>query len=696
MVNWTLTAATAATALFSLAIEAKPHRHLHLKRATASSYTLVYSNVKRVPDFDDCIDYTTLEVSGNYSNVAKECANTADAPTTGAKFFAVYQTIDQKGSSEWWCGWWESAIGDMADVIETYQEDGNEIYKAYGYNFSTSGASKSSSSVKGSATSSSASIKGGTSTSASAKGSTSTSVSVKGGSSASASGKGTTSAIVSTTTKSVVSSKPDSTSLAKSSNSPSSSSSSAAADPKSLSTTLKISSTPSSGSSPSASSASSAGSTSSSTFSSGNGSFSASSTGGNSSSTHTKTKSKTSSGSVTSSGAGTTLSTSSTATDLSATPVTLAKKVSSTGSASSSTGKVSSSSGKVTSTIPSSTATSKTGASASGSQTNGKLSTPVSQAAPTGATTVTYVPTATGIAGFSFVTGAVDVIPSNNIVNYWISDSNLNSQNPQVSCANHCSSDSSCKSFAVWAQQTWFNCAIYSVATTTSILKANNMSTLDDGSISSAIIFNKGKDTNASFKYSFENPKCGMKGYLWYEDAFPDNSLDDIDDIVTCANYCKSQSGCLTYEWQPSIQRCQTWNKDMFAAGYLTYDATSTTFWYDSKCDLSKALSPTFRNTRLTADQKAKYCGIKGSYNSAASVNTYKVNSVATADDCGKWCHVYPVFNSYRWSTVDGSCICQAPGVGMAVVANSSATDVHYAMDCYSKMYYLYTDMTVL
>ncbi|KAK6506927.1 hypothetical protein TWF481_005386 [Arthrobotrys musiformis] len=755
MVSWTFSFA-AGTALLSLAAAAKPHRHLHLRRATSPSYTLVYSNVNRVPDFDDCIDYTTIEVAGKPSVVAKECASTADAPNTGAQFFAVYQDVGQKGSNEWWCGWWETAISDMDDVTEEYQEDGDEIYRAYGYNFTLTASASTTSSVKGSTISSvkgttSASVKGTTSTS-SAKGSTtSVSASAKGATSASASAKGTTTS-TSTSVKGATSAstsggtsstaaainiKSDSTSASKSKTSKSSSTTDAQSG--SSSTTLKTPSTSSSGSASSSTSSSGNASsastgesasssssthtgktktkTSSAVASSSTGmSSSASSSGtdlsatpttlakkasstenassytGSTSSTHTgKTKTKTSSA-ATSSSNGAASSTSSAGTDLTApTAATLAKKVSSTGNASSPTAKASSTTGKVSSTTPSTTS-SKPGKSSS-TQTASGLST---QAAPTGVTTVTYAATATGIAGFSFVTGAVNAIPSQNILNYWVQDTNMNSQNPQVSCAKHCSSDASCSSFAVWAQQTWFNCAIYSVATTTSILQTSNMTTLDDGSISLAIIFNKGKDTNLSYKYSFENPKCGMKGYLWYEDAFADSGLDDIDDITTCANYCKSQSGCLTYEWQPSTQRCQTWNKDMFAAGYLTYDPTSLTFWYDAKCDLSKTLSPTFRNTRFTADQKTKYCGIKGNYNSAASVNTYKVYSVATADECGKWCHVYPVFNSYRWSTADGSCICQAPSIGMAVTANSSSTDVHYAMDCYSKMYYLYTDMTVL
>ncbi|KAF3273143.1 hypothetical protein TWF970_009307 [Orbilia oligospora] len=619
MVNWTFTAALAVTTIFSFTAEANPHRyrHHHLRRATTPSYTLVYSGVKGVPDFDDCIDFTTLESSGTYSTVAKECASTADVPTTGAKFFAVYQTDDQKGTNFWWCGWWETAISDMADVIESYQEDGDAIYKAYGYNFTPpASSSTSSSSVKGST--SSASAKGSTSTPASVKGTASTSA--KAASSTSSSVKSATSTSVSSTTPVVNTSKSDSTSAVKKY-------STSGNDAKSSSTlkTTSTSSTVNASISPSGSASSSANTSPS--------SASSLTSGNTASSTHTgKTKLKTSSSSSTSSSTGTVSATPNVGSDLSTTPTTLAKKASSTVSSSSSAGntsssirKVSSSAGKVSSTTPSAATTSKAGTSSSSSQAPGKLST---QITPTGVTTVTYVATATGIAGFSFVTGAINAVPSQNIINYWISDTDPNAKSPQVSCANHCSSDSSCKSFAVWAQQTWFNCVIYSVATTTSTLETSNMKTLDDGSISSAIIFNKGKDTNLSLKYSFENPKCGMKGYLWNSNAFPDSGLDDIDDIVTCANYCKSQSGCLTYEWQPSIQRCQTWNKDMFAAGYLTYDPTSTTFWYDLKCDLSNALSPTFRNTRLTADQKTKYCGIKGNYNSAASDNTYKVYNV--------------------------------------------------------------------
>ncbi|KAF3261540.1 hypothetical protein TWF217_004669 [Orbilia oligospora] len=621
MVNRTFTAALAVTTIFSFTAEANPHqyRHHHLRRATTPSYTLVYSGVKRVPDFDDCIDFTTLESSGTYSTVAKECASTADVPNTGAKFFAVYQTDDQKGTSFWWCGWWETTISDMADVTESYQEDGDAIYKAYGYNFTPPASSlTSSSSVKGS-TSSSASTKGGTSTPASVKGTASTSTKVASPTSSSAKGAASTS--VSSTTPVVNPSKSDSsTSAVKKS------SSTSGTDAKPSSTSLKTTST----SSTINASISSAGSASSSANTSPS-SASFLTSGNTSSSTHTgKTKLKTSSSSSTSSSTGTVSATPNVGSDLPATPTTLAKKASSTGSSSSPTGNTSSSikktssssAGKISSTTPSATTTSKVGTSSSGSQAPGKVSI---QITPTGVTTVTYVATTTGIAGFSFVKGAINAAPSQNIINYWISDTDLNAKSPQVSCANHCSSDSSCKSFAVWAQKTWFNCVIYSVATTTSILETSNITTLDDGSISSAIIFNKGKGTNLSLKYSFENPKCGMKGFLWNSNAFPDSGLDDIDDIVTCANYCKSQSGCLTYEWQPSIQRCQTWNKDMFAAGYLTYDPTSTTFWYDLKCDVSKALSPTFRNTRLTADQKTKYCGIKGNYNRAASDNTYKV-----------------------------------------------------------------------
>ncbi|KAK6362067.1 hypothetical protein TWF730_005765 [Orbilia blumenaviensis] len=614
MANWALTF-SAATALLSLLVEAKPHLHHHLKRASTNpSYRLVYSNVQKVPNFGDCIDYTTLDNAGNYSTVAIQCSTEADAATTGAKFFAIYQTTEQKGTDFWWCGWWNAAIVDMADVIESYQENGNAIYKAYGYNFISS-ATTASTSAK---TSLLGTVKASTSTSASVKGTTS-SATAKGGTSSAASSA--------------------------------SSKSSSATDPKSQPT---ASSTYSIGGAPSPTSLT-----------------------GNAPSPATSNESAKSKASSSVSTSVTGVALTSSGDNSSPNPTTL-------------TGKTSPSTGKTSSATP--TTTSKAGASSS-AQTTGKSS---SQLLPAGTTTMTYVATATGIAGFSFVTGAVDAIPSQNIIDYWISDTDLNSQSPETICANHCSSDSSCKSFAVWAQQTWFNCAIYSVATTTSTLQTSNMTTLDDGSISSAIIFNKGKDTNLSLKYSFENPKCGLKGFLWYENAFADSSLDDIDDVVTCASYCKSQSGCLTYEWQPSIQRCQTWNKDMFAAGYLTYDPISTTFWYDAKCDLSKTLSPNFRNTRLTADQKTKYCGIKGDYNSSASGNTYKVYNTATADECGKWCHVYPVFNSYRWSTTDGSCYCQAPSIGLAVVANSASSNVHYAMDCYSKMYYLYTDMTVL
>ncbi|KAF3926084.1 hypothetical protein ABW20_dc0109870 [Dactylellina cionopaga] len=280
--------------------------------------------------------------------------------------------------------------------------------------------------------------------------------------------------------------------------------------------------------------------------------------------------------------------------------------------------------------------------------------------------------------------------------NYWVSDTDFNSNSPQQSCADHCSSDSSCKSFVVWSQNIWFNCATYGATISLSSLQSANYTSFNDAGISAAIGFNKGKDTNLSFKYTFENPQCGMKGYIWYDSIVPDSAIEEIDDIVTCSNYCKSRSSCLSYEWQPSTSRCQTFDTDMFASKYLTYDPTSLTFWYDAKCDVSRALSPTFRNTRLSADQKAQYCGVKGSYNTAASGNTYKVYNTATPDDCGKWCHVYPVFNSYRWSSVDGACVCQAPSIGMGVVKDSSSTDQHYAMDCYSGMTYLYTDMAVL
>ena len=113
MVNWTLSLG-AAFALLSLTAEAKDYsRHHHLKRATTTAttppYKLFYSNLRRVPDFDDCIDYTVLSGS-SYSKVAAKCAKTADVPNTGADFFAVYQTKDQKGSKFWWFGWWESAL----------------------------------------------------------------------------------------------------------------------------------------------------------------------------------------------------------------------------------------------------------------------------------------------------------------------------------------------------------------------------------------------------------------------------------------------------------------------------------------------------------------------------------------------------------------------------------------------------------
>ncbi|KAK6534729.1 hypothetical protein TWF281_006030 [Arthrobotrys megalospora] len=657
MANWTLSLAAAST-LLALAAEGKPHAlHHHLKRATATpSYTLVYSNLHAVPDFDDCIDYTIIEGAGNYSTIAAQCAKTADVPTTGAKFFAVYKTIGQKRTNEWWCGWWEVAVSSMGDVTEEWQEDGDEIITAYGYNFtsgSIKGSTATSSSVKGSSTLSSTLVKGSISASGSSKGSAVSSTS-----------------IVSTTTAPATSSRPGSTPSTSSASSTPSTPPTSVIKPSSTTaqnTTLKTASTSLAGKDVSSTSASTPSSSSGKTSST-----STSSTGNVSSSSSTSSFVKTSSSTSTSS--------SSTGMASSSTATSTAKKASPS-SATSSTRKVSSTA-----------TTSKVGPSSS-SQATTRSST---QQVPTGSTTVTYVATATGVAGFSFVTGAIDAVPSQNIINYWISDTDFNTPNPQVSCSNHCSTDSNCQSFAVWAQKTCYNCATYSVATTTSILQTSTMTTLDNGTISSAIIFNKGKDIDLTFKYSFENPTCGMKGYLWYENAFPDGSLDDIDDVATCANYCKSQSGCLNYQWQPSTQRCQTWNKDIFSAGYLTYDPTSTTFWYDSKCDVSKALSPTFRNTRLTADQKAKYCGVKGNYNTAASVNTYKVNNVATADECGKWCHVYPVFNSYRWSTKDGSCICQAPSIGMAVVANASSTDVHYSMDCYSKMSYLYTDMTVL
>ncbi|KAF3318011.1 hypothetical protein TWF173_008751 [Orbilia oligospora] len=393
MANWTFTAALAVTTIFSFTAEANPHRyrHHHLRRATTPSYTLVYSGVKRVPDFDDCIGFTSLESSGTYSTVAKECASTADVPTTGAKFFAVYQTDDQKGINFWWCGWWETPISDMADVIESYQEDGDAIYKAYGYNFTPPASSlTSSSSVKGS-TSSSASTKGSTFTPASVKGTASTSA--KAASSTSSSVKSATSTRVSSTTPVVNTSKSDSTSAVKKS--------STSGNDAKPSPTLKTAST----SSTVNASISSAGSAS----SSANTSPSSASflTGGNtSSSTHTgKTKLKTSSSS------GMVSATSTVGSDLSATPTTLAKKASSTGSTSS--------------TTPSAAAINKASTSSSSSEAPGKLST---QTTPTGVTTVAYVATATGIAGFSFVTGAINAVPSQNIINYWISDTDLNAK----------------------------------------------------------------------------------------------------------------------------------------------------------------------------------------------------------------------------------------------------------------------------
>ncbi|KAF3201827.1 hypothetical protein TWF106_002675 [Orbilia oligospora] len=407
MVNWIFTEALAVTTIFSFTAEANPHRyrHHHLRRATATtpSCTLIYSGVKRVPDFDDCIDFITLESSGTYSTVAKECASTADVPTTGAKFFAVYQTDDQKGTNFWWCGWWETAISDMADVIESHQEDGDAIYKAYGYNFTPLGS-----------TSSSASTKGSTSTPASVKRTASTSS--KAASSISSSVKGATSTSVSTTTPVVNTSKSDSsTSAVKKSLS------TLGTDAKPSSTSLKTTST----SSTINASISSAGSSS----SSGNVSPSSASflTSGSPSSSfqygHTgKTKLKTSSSSSTSSSTGTVSAIPNVGSDLPATPTTLAKKASSAGSSSSSTGntpasikKVSSSAGNIPSTTTYATTISKAGTSPSGPQAPGKLST---QIAPTGVTTVTYVATATGIAGFSFVTGAINAVPSQNIINY--------------------------------------------------------------------------------------------------------------------------------------------------------------------------------------------------------------------------------------------------------------------------------------
>ncbi|KAK6521585.1 hypothetical protein TWF506_001797 [Arthrobotrys conoides] len=369
---------------------------MHLRRAITPSYTLVYSGVRRVPDFDDCIDYTTFENPGTYSTVAKECASTANSPATGAKFFAVYQTDDQKGTNFWWCGWWDTAVSDMADVLETYQKDGDAIYKAYGYNFSSTTGTLTSSSLSVKGASSSASIKSATSTLASVKGNALTSASVRGNTSTSNSAKGAASTSGSSTTPMVNTSKSDSTSVVKNASS--------TTDVKSSPTTSKTSST----------------------------------------------SSKNSSGSSTPSSAGTGSATSTLRSDLTPTPTTLAKKASSTGSSSSlagvvssSIGKASSSSGKAPSAALSAATTSKAGTSSSGSQATGRLST---QTAPTGVTTVTYAATATGIAGFSFVTGAVSAIPSQNILNYWISDGDPNAKYPQVSCANHCSSDSSCES----------------------------------------------------------------------------------------------------------------------------------------------------------------------------------------------------------------------------------------------------------
>ncbi|KAF3925022.1 hypothetical protein AA313_de0204051 [Arthrobotrys entomopaga] len=355
---------------------------------------------------------------------------------------------------------------------------------------------------------------------------------------------------------------------------------------------------------------------------------------------------------------------------------------------------------KSSSTVKTTATTSKTSSVATTSKaatsSAGKLSTPVAQSAPTGTTTISYFATASGVPGYSFAFGGINAIPKSNMLNYWISDTGVGTPDPQTSCANHCSADSSCQSFVIWQQATWQNCAIFGSTISLAMVSSSSTSvtTYNGDSISAAIGFNKGKDTNLSFKYTIQTPKCGMRGFLSPDFTIvPDSTIEQIDSVVTCANYCKSQSGCVVYQWQPSTSRCQTWNQDVFAAGYLTYDPTAYTFWYSSKCDLTNAISPTFRNTRMTAAQKTQLCGVKGQYNYAASGNVVQVYSTSTPDACGKWCHVYPVFNSYRWSSVDGTCICATPGVGMAAIPDSSATDLHYSMDCYSGMTYMYTNM---
>ncbi|KAK6541615.1 hypothetical protein TWF694_007415 [Orbilia ellipsospora] len=357
----------------------------------------------------------------------------------------------------------------------------------------------------------------------------------------------------------------------------------------------------------------------------------------------------------------------------------------------------------MTTTAKTTTTTSKTSSTTKAATTSkaatssaGKLSTPVAQSAPTGTTTISYAATASGVPGYSFAFGGINAIPKSDMLNYWIADTGFGTPDPQVSCANHCSTDSSCQSFVVWQQGYWQNCAIFSSTISLATVSSSDTSitTYNGDAVSAAIGFNKGKDTNLSFKYTIQNPNCGMRGFL--SPSFTvawDNYIEQIDSVVTCANYCKSQSGCLVYQWQPSTSCCQTFNQDLFAEGYLTYDPTAYTFWYSAKCDLTSAISPTFRNTRLTQVQKTQYCGVKGQYNSAASGNVDQVYSTSTPDDCGKWCHVYPVFNSYRWSSVDGTCICAAPGVGMAAIPDSSATDLHYSIDCYSGITYMYTDM---